>query len=298
MGNNNLHLVKDLFRIYYYVSFFKEKGIAISLARKKKIEKHLLDKVEDGQRITRYGYKGKKLEYFLQYYKNQDVGQNMIQGDFLWPPNWPLKKVKALVRDIFDRDKRIKRALFYVPVESKIFRQLKKMGATDNGYHFLGRVDDGLDYLRGRKWPKGEIIFANMRKRDIEEVVELEYQAQKNSETNRCGNIARGELRDFYRYCLAKKRKVILSREGKRIVGVVAVSIIDHVAMGHIMAISVKYEEQKRGLAKGLYFEALKFLKSKRVRAYSGVSSTTEVLTLAKKMKRKANFVYLKMERS
>ena len=292
---NENQLLEDLFKANSCVCFLKEKGLPVSNKAKKKIKAQYLLNIRNSRYTLSYRYKAGFLEYFFQYYKNNDIGKNIIQVDLVLPPKWPLGKVRSLIKDVFNKDKRIKFAHFYIPMDSRIIKQIKKLGAIESGFDLFGKVDDGLRYLKSMYYDK-KITTAGMKTSDLENVVDLDYFAHKYSKTTRCGNIPRKELRAFFKSCLKWKKKVILAKEKKQIIGVVVLGIYAF-QVACIHAISVKYEKQKQGISKLLYFKALKYLKEKNIKIYRGTSTTTEVLKLAKKMKRKPRCVCLEMTR-
>lgn len=200
------------------------------------------------------------------------------------------------MQDVFDKDKRIKTAHFYVPAHSKVYYQLLKLGAMNNGHHLFGTVLDGLNYLKQYKYEKA-IIIDDLKVSNLEEAIELEYLAQKSSLTTRCGKLSKKKIRGLFEYLIKGKRKIIVAKENSEIIGLIAPSINDF-NIGHIMTISVHPKEQKRGVSKLLYYEAMKYLKKKKIKVYTGVTTTAEVLGLAKRMKRKSYYCYLEIKRS
>ncbi len=288
-------LLDDLFKANSYTSFFKENKFSISKRVEKKVKDLYKVDIENPKFSCQYSYKRTKLDYFFLYWADEDIGKKIITSDFVVPPKWSSKKIKELVQDIFNKDKRIKVAHFYTPIRSRIHSQLLELGAVNSGYHLFGTVTEGLQYLSQYEYDK-EIEVCDLKESDIEEAIELEYWAQKLSPTTRCGALPRKEIRGFFNSLIKRKRKVILAKENGKIVGIIAPSINDF-KVGHIMTISVQPNEQKRGLSKLLYCEALKYLKSKKVEVYSGVSTTSEVLGLSKRMKRKPRYVYLELSR-
>ncbi len=291
----NTELLNELFKHNNYTTYFVENGLPISKKVEDKVKKLYQNDLDNKKFTSHYSLSRRGLDFFYQFWTDEDIGKKIITSGFVVPPRLDIKSTKELIADVFDKDKRIKTAHFYVPIKSKLYRQLLELGATNNGSHLFGLVQDGLKYLSQYEYSKS-IQITDFKKSDLEEAIELEYFAQKLSETTRCGTLPRKEIRCFFNSLLKRKRKVILAKEEGKIVGIIAPSINDF-SVGHIMTISVHPDEQKRGISKLLYFEAMKFLKKEKVKMYSGVSTTTEVLGLSKRMKRKARYAYLEIVR-
>lgn len=278
-----------------YTTFFIERGIPIPAKVKKRVIELYRMEIENPEFETCFQLKSDKLEYFFQYWRDEDIGKKIITSDFVIAPTWPMKKVNFLISEMFDKDKRFKTAHFYVPIKSKLFKQLLKLGALNKGSHLFGTVKSSLNYLRAYDYDPS-IVIRDFRAIDLEEATHVEYQAQKTSDSTRCDSLSRKDIKAFLNSMLQKRQKVLLALEDEKVIGLIATNI-NEMNIAHIMAISVLPSEQGRGLSKLLYFEALKFLKSKKVKVYSGVSTTKEVLKLAHAMDRSARYAYLEFER-
>jgi len=296
MNSINELTVQNLLDNNPYTSFFKMKNLPIKKSVEKKLRKMYEDSLEDSALKTYFDSSSKKRPHFLyQVYRDKDIHKKIILSEFFLAPKWDKKRVKKLVLNTFEVDKRYKLAQFYLPFGSKLASQLEELGAVVNGYHLLGEVKDALFYYKkhGRKtsWK-----ISKMTKEDIDEVVDLEYLAQKNSLSTRCGDQPKSQFRKFYTYMLSHKKDFFIAYENGEIIGVIA-QTINNLEVGHIMSIAVHPKHQKRGVSKDLYYEALKHWKKKKVLVFSGVSTTDEVLRFSKKLKRKSVYVYLDLNR-
>lgn len=116
-------LLDDLFKANSYTSFFKENKLPISKKVERKVKDLYKAGIDNPKHTVQYHYKATTLDYFFQYWTDEDIGKKIITSDFVVPPKWSSKKIKESVQDIFNKDKRIKVAHFYIPIRSRIYSQ-------------------------------------------------------------------------------------------------------------------------------------------------------------------------------
>ena len=282
--NNNQKLIQELIKNNSYVKFYKKYKLKLRSKDIKLLEKSYKEVLGDDKANATYELSKSGLKYFYNYEKSSDLGEKVIICEMDRPPKCTKVEMIDLLNKVSSLDKRIKKVQFYIPFGDKITEHLKKLGAKNRGLHLMAKVEDGLEYLSKYSFDSS-VEVCDLTKKDLDAVVDLEYLAHKNSKTTRCGTLPKKSIRALYSYLIKAKKKVILLKENKELVGVLALSSNDF-KIGHVMTIAVHPDHQKRGVSKLLYFEGLKFWKKQGIKVYSGVSTTHEVLGLAKRLKR------------
>ncbi|MGI4993497.1 GNAT family N-acetyltransferase [Halobacteriovorax sp. GFR7] len=289
----NKKLLDLLYDSSALVKFCKSKGISVprkySSIRKNDIKKSLSDE----SIYTRHDEK--KNKYFYQFFPSYDIGLRIIKVDVQVAPKWSIVETKTMVEDVFNNVKRIKRAHFYVPVNSQVYNQLLDLGGRSRGEELLASVDDGLKYLSKYEYDKN-VKVVKLNKVLSDEVADIEYLAHKFSTTSRCENFPRKMFLGFVENLIKNNVDALVAVEDGKAIGFIVPSI-SRTKIGHIMSISVHPDAQGRGVSKLLYNEALKYYKKKKISVYAGVSSTNEVLGFSKKLKRRAMFAYIELIR-
>lgn len=293
---NSSRLTRSLVEDHYLLRFFQQRSIKEPRGLRKMLTKQISETLGNPKVSIHYKENGEELTYFYTLEKSMDIGKHIIRADFPIAPKLNDKELDELISKVFAVDGRVRNAFFYVPIKSKLYKQLKSRGANFSGNKLLGSVDDGLRYLSQYEFDK-DVGLSEFTNDDVEEAVELEFMAHGMSETSRCENMPRKMFRGFIKHVIANKTRSIVARENGVILGHCVV-FKDSYGLGHIMSIAVHPDHQGRGVSKFLYYHAFKYFKSKNVKVYTGVSSTTQVLGLTKRLKREAKYAYLVLKRN
>jgi N-acetylglutamate synthase-like GNAT family acetyltransferase len=290
MKTKNTKLIQELIKNNSYVKFYKKHKLNLRSKDIKLLEKSYREILNDESTNTRYDVSKSRLKYFYNYEKSSDLGEKVIFCEMDKPPKCTKEEMRDLLKEVSSLDKRIKKVQFYIPFGDRISESLENLGAKNRGLHLMAKVEDGLNYLSKYEYDSS-IEVCDLSKKDLNAVVNLEYLAHKNSKTTRCATLPKKSIRALYSYLIKAKKKVILLKENSDVIGVLALSS-NNFKIGHVMTIAVHPEHQKRGVSKLLYFEGLKYWKKQGVNVYSGVTTTHEVLGLAKRLKRVPVNVY------
>ena len=289
----NKDLINQLVQNNLYVKFYRKNKLEIPEKLTRILALDYKDSLETTKIETIYETRGGKVSSFYQVSKSNDIGfkVNFCEVDIV--PKLTKDFVGKMIEKTSRLDQRVKRNQFYLPIDSPLKAWLEKMGAKNNGVTMLALVEQGIDYLDQYDYDP-DIEVCQLKKRDIRELVNLEYQAHKQSSTSRCGIMPKKNFEGFYKFVLKSNRQCIVLKENNVIIGSIVFGI-NGFGIAHVMSIAVHPDHQKRGVSKMLYHKMLKELKRRRVKCYSGVSTTTEVLGLAKKLNRVPIAVYLEL---
>lgn len=286
LGMDKNILIRELIENSVYTKFFRDHKIPIPKLLISEARKNFQSSLEN-PKVKTYmkSLNSKELSYFYQVFKSSDIGKTIALCQISALNRTSKSFVEDIVINTRNFDKRLKLAQFFVPSNNSLKTKLESLGAQNSGVMLLALVKDGLDYLGSYEYDSN-VQVKRLTKRNYKELVKLEYYAHKESLTTRCGGMSRSKYESFYKFCLKSKHSSIVLVENDIIIGTL---IYDSSKPGvaFIMSIAVLPSEQNRGVAKLLYYEMLKDLKRKGIKVYFGVSTTTEVLGLAKKLKRK-----------
>jgi len=279
------NLLDLLVKNNFYVRFHKNNNLSNPTSNLKLLRKRYIEQFNDKKIIKNYALKANKLSYFFMAGTGEDIGKKIIWCNFEKDPNWNKQQTRLLLKKTGEINKKIKTLHIGASYDSFLCKQLKNLGGKWIGTQLFGTVEDGYNYLNQYEYDDA-LQIKILKEAQLDEVILLEFRAHRKSKTSRCKSLTKESIRDFYKMCLEHKRiRTILVIENDKIIGTIVISINDF-KVGQIMAISTKHTEQNRGIAKLLYFEALKYWKKKGAKMYVGFSTTKEVLILAKRMKR------------
>lgn len=242
-----------------------------------------------------------KNDYCAFVFKGSDLGKPNISCRLKWGNKLSNKNIDDLLLKMASLDRRIKTREFYVPYNSAIYKKLLSKGYELTGIELYAKVSESLACLEDlkkdlkkdfKKDNKNQNIkVVTMTNRDRKKLIDLEILAHRNSKTSRVKKLKRSMFIHFYNK-ICNPKTTLVAKIGNKPVGVISHSK-NNFGLGHIMTIAVHPNYQGIGVAKSLYQACLKSMKESGIVVYTGVSTTTEVLELAKKLKREAVNCYL-----
>lgn len=216
-------------------------------------------------------------------FRSKDIGHNIIHCDILNGAEEKFKNIDEFVSEISNVDRRIKRRHISVLYNSKLHSQLEKRKFSVTGIVLAAKVQSSINNL---KIKNDRSFYTRLMKRgDIDSVLEIEKIAHRTSMTSRVRNLNFNKARAFYQFLTRRKVAFVACDTRHNIVGVIGYSW-DAYKCGYIMCIAVHPDFQRNGISKMLYLEVLKELKNKKIKYYFGTTTTAEVLTFAKSIKR------------
>ncbi|EQC47496.1 GNAT family N-acetyltransferase [Bacteriovorax sp. Seq25_V] len=235
--------------------------------------------------------KNEKLNLQYTVERASDIGKRILHVDVRNDVMLTPKQARELIIEAKSFDRRIKNAHFYVNYGGNIHHALERCGAKDVGKVLYATVADGRKALA--KIENKKVKIKRPKESDIDELIELEYQAHRRSSTSRVGNISKKMVRQFYQMMIQRKCCYVAYVDG-RIAGVIGPAY-NKMKIGFIMTIAVHPDFQGQGISKVLYKYALDFWSKKNIEIYAGTSTTTEVLGLGRKLKRVPLKVHLEI---
>jgi len=286
-------LIDELLKTDIYYKFYEKHGLKFTQKELKVLRKRYQDSLKDSKLKNFYNKSGARLNYFYEVSKSHDMAIRVNLCRIKKDTGLKDLAILELINQTRLVNRRIRRLLFRIPYKSKIRKNLSNAGAVERGLVLLAKVEDGIDYLSRYEFDE-QLEFSTLKKSDLKEIVKLEYGAHKYSDTSRCGTLTKKSYESFYRFILKTGKKNILVKENGEIIGTITY-YVDDINTAKIMSIAVHPKHQKRGVAKLLYFKMLQDLKKQKVKCYFGVSTTAEVLGLAKRLKRKAVAEFLEI---
>ncbi len=223
--------------------------------------------------------------------RESDIGKKIIGVDFKCDTELKKNEVKKIIEKVKSFDRRIKNSHFYVDYGGNLHHALEKCGAKNIGNVLYAKVSDGIKAVSNIE--NANYKIKRPTEEDIEELVNLEYLAHRASLTSRVGHISKKMVRQLYQNMIKRKAYYMITSDGV-IVGTVGIAE-NKIKLGFIMTVAVHPDYQGLGISKLLYKQAFSHWQKKGVQFYSGVSTTTEVLGFAKKLKRTPLKVYLEI---
>ncbi|MBF0298156.1 MAG: GNAT family N-acetyltransferase [Oligoflexia bacterium] len=173
----------------------------------------------------------------------------------------------------------------------KILKLMKEINAVEIGNNFVGNVDKGLEILKStaKKLPEGFSIKLMNYRRDIDKVLSVDKISQKREESSVATTYTayhRDEMRKYFLQMCKSKSSFSLYYHNK-IIGVAAILYnFKYKRVGHIGTIAIIPQYQGRGLSYNLYQTMLNDMKMRKVKMYTGHTTTHKVLKISKRLKR------------
>lgn len=279
-------LIEAIYNKNEFVIFSKSHSISITRKQEKLLKSRIKEDLNDPKKVKNYKIRNDKVIYYYHSYKTDFMGINIIQCDLEIPPKFSMSELEDSIRSL---DRRIKIIHINTHPKLKLAKDFLRMNAVNKGIRLIASVHESLNELN---FSNHEVFIRDANKKDLIQTIPLEFKAHRTSQSSMIRHMKKVQVERFHKHLLKTNKKFLVAIINDIVVGHIAVSV-NAFNVGHIMTIAVSPEYQGQGISKYLYYELLKYLKSKRVRIYSGVSTTDEVIGLAKKLKRRPMGIYL-----
>lgn len=280
-------------RLSPYLCFLKKSNKKLYKAAVEHYLNHMTKTFVDRPDSYTFKFSGGVCTELYSIYSCSDLGKPIIAVDILIDTEISQEVFNVIFKKAQFLNENIKRIHFFFPVDSHVKEFVHKLQYTNVGDAMIGLVKDSYQYLREFEY-SDNVVITKLKKSEVEKVIDLELSAHGKSQTSRCSSLQKKDFLNFYKFCFKRKFAAFVAKEDGNTIGVIVVSISKD-KLGHIMTVAVDPLEQKRGVSTLLYFHGMKYLKTKNVEAYLGVSSTSEVLKVGKKMGRHTHSQYLEV---
>ncbi len=241
-----------------------------------------------------FNFSGSVCTKLYSIYPSHDLGVPIIAVDILIDTEMTQNDFKNILKEAKLMNQRIRTIHFYLSANGQAKSFFNKIKDENIGHAMIAFVQTSYRYLKTFEF-SSDVRIEKLKENEVKKIINLEMAAHSQSKTSRCSSLGKINFQEFYSFCFKKKSAMFVAKEGLgHILGIIVVSISKD-KLGHIMTIAVDPPEQKRGVSTFLYFHAMKYFKEKGVKAYLGVSSTSEVLKMGKKMGRHTHSQYLEV---
>ncbi|MBT3982534.1 MAG: GNAT family N-acetyltransferase [Bacteriovoracaceae bacterium] len=291
-------LIENFFKsMDQYSAEFME-GYKFPLALKKKITNFLKSSFNDENSYCSFSVKNGQVEKFILARSAADIGGNLIAISHFHfkdvPSKQELNKVIQSIMDFFPSLNSI--VIGVSPSDKKVTRILKGNKFFIAANEFIGKTSDGIRYLEKTEKTSDVLIREMKFKRDIDSVLKIERRAHKEDGSSRIQSYSKKlqiEMKSHYQK-MAKLGTAFVATKNEKVIG--AVGSYPNGKLSLIATIVVDPKSQGQGVSKKLYLRALKDLEGRRSTFYKGQTTTSNVLAMGKKMKRKIGTIYFRKD--
>lgn len=270
-------------------------GKSLTAKARKKLLKNFQVSLNDKDVYTHYEIKNGKLLKFIQ----AKVVNHSFDGKFIYISPLLLEHKKMIPSEL----KQV--SLFYDNQYTISLRSLpeniknyKKLGFKIKGFWLSGNVNKSLKRLNeiSKNNPLDGDFEEMNYDRDMNKVVRLIVDAHNKCETSIVKFNTPDRLKKMKGHLqeMSEQRSIFLYKVNNKIVGAIGYlknKDVPGTALVGFIAVTPKL--QGLGISKNLYKKAFEDMKSKKIKFFTGISSTDKVVGLSQRMKRDVAFAVM-----
>jgi len=285
-------LAKEYFLSAINESFKKIHGKYMPKKMASKISKHFDITISHKRCYSSYSITNSKVNYLIIAYTENCP----FEGDIITCWNFDVLKEEKSKPLILDQISKIRKFLnapkrnikVVCPVhEEIILKNLLKSGFQINGQKLKGKTQDGLNFIQKKNLTLNDgFKFKIPKKSEIKKLMNIEKDVHAHEPTS-VVNYTKKSIAMMSKYMgkmIETKSLFAVYDEFDKPIAHIGLLFYDGIA--HIGTISISRAYQGQGLAYILYEKALRDLKRRKIRIYTGYSATKKVLKMAKNLKR------------